>query len=290
MQPWQDRSGQLSPLKLCVFLTLFAPGAWTLGAYGLGLLGARPLTEIIHQTGLWTLRFLLSSLASAPLRRTLHWPRLVVVRRMIGIAAFAYGLAHFGAYVLDQSFAWRVVVTEILLRTYLTIGFSSLLLLALLAATSTDGMIRRLGGRRWRWLHRLAYVIGVLALLHYFMQSKLGFGEPLLMAGLFGWSMGYRIMVWVCGEENAPALSLVVALSLFAGLATAMGEAIYVALSFHVGIGRVLAACLAWAPGSRSAMAVALIGLVIAAAGACRWRLRQKRLPPSRLAATPAAI
>jgi methionine sulfoxide reductase heme-binding subunit len=290
MQPWQDRSGQVSLLKLFVFLALFAPGAWTLGAYFMGQLGARPLTEIIHQTGLWTLRFLFISLAITPLRRTLHLPKLVLVRRMIGVAAFAYGLAHLGTYIVDESFAWRMVVSEILLRVYLTIGFAALLLLSVLAATSTDGMIKRIGGRRWRWLHRLAYAIGVLALFHYFMQSKLGFGEPLLMAGLFGWAMGYRIVGWVRRDENALTPLVVVALSLTAGLATALGEAIYVALSFHVGIWRVLSACLAWAPGSRSAWAVAAIGLIIAAGGSYRARTKPKRPSRSRIVAAGATV
>src|SRR5260221_4076645 len=82
-QPWHDRTGQFSALKLVVFLALFAPGLWTIASYAEGRLGARPLTEIIHQTGLWTLRFLFISLAITPLRRTLQWPRLVLVRRMV---------------------------------------------------------------------------------------------------------------------------------------------------------------------------------------------------------------
>ena len=92
-QPWHDRTGRFSVLKLVVFLAVFAPGLWTVVLYAEGRLGARPLTEIIHQTGLWTLRFMLISLAITPLRRTLQWPRLVLVRRMVGVAAFAYGLA-----------------------------------------------------------------------------------------------------------------------------------------------------------------------------------------------------
>ena len=290
MQPWQDRGGQVSLLKLSVFVALFMPGAWTVGSLGLGQLGARPLTEIIHQTGLWTLRFLLISLAITPLRRALHWPKLVLVRRMVGVAAFAYGLAHFTTYIVDESFNWRMIASEILLRIYLTIGFTALLLLAVLAATSTDGMVKRIGGRRWRWLHRLAYAIGVLALFHYFIQSKLGFGEPLLMAGLFGWSMGYRVIGWLRRNEDAPAPWIVAVLSVVAGLATALGEAIYVSLHFHVGIARVLEACLAWMPGSRSAWAVGAIGLVIAAAGFYRVRTKPKRRARARVGAATATV
>src|SRR5437763_717343 len=137
-QPWHERNGKFSALKLAVFLALFGPGLWTLGSYVMGHLGARPLTEIIHQTGLWALRFLLISLAITPLRRALYWPRLVLVRRMVGLAAFAYGLAHFATYIADQSFDLSMVTAEIAHRIYLSIGFSALLLLAILASTSTD--------------------------------------------------------------------------------------------------------------------------------------------------------
>jgi len=269
-QPWHERNGEFSALKLAVFLALFAPGMWTLGSCVTGHLGARPLTEITHQTGLWTLRFLLISLAVTPLRRALYWPRLVLVRRMLGLAAFGYGLAHLATYIVDQSFDLSIVTAEIVHRIYLSIGFSALLLLAILASTSTDAMIRRLGGRHWRQLHQLAYGIAGLALVHYFMQSKLGFGEPLLMASLFGWSMAYRLIGWLAGAESAVRSWIVVALSLAAGLVTAMGEAIYVHVYFHAGIARVLAASLVWNAGSRAAWSVFAVGLVIAVAGALR--------------------
>jgi sulfoxide reductase heme-binding subunit YedZ len=276
-RPIYERGGQISVLKLVVFASLFAPGLWTLASYLAGALGARPLIEIIHQTGLWALRFLLISLAITPLRRSLHWPRLVLVRRITGVAACAYGLIHFCAYVVDQSFNLAMVAAEIALRLYLTIGFSALLLLSVLAATSTDGLIRRLGGRGWRRLHQLAYAIGVLALLHYFMQSKLGFGEPLLMAALFGWAMAYRLAGWLGRQDGALAPSLVMTLSLVAGLATAMAEALYVHLHFHVDLFRVLAACLEGAPGSRAAWSVAVIGLGVAWAGIYRARAKQRK-------------
>ena len=224
--PWQNRGGSLSPLKLIVFLALFAPGLWILFGLLHGSLGPRPLTEAIHQTGLWAVRFLLVSLAVSPLRRILHWPRLVLVRRMIGVAAFAYALSHLTLYAWDQAFDLPHVASEILRRLYLTIGFATLLLLAALAATSTDGMIRRLGGRSWRNLHRLVYAIGVLALVHYFMQSKLNVAEPVAAAGLFLWLMSYRLLGRLRPEGAVPAWALLL-LATGAGLATALGEALY---------------------------------------------------------------
>jgi methionine sulfoxide reductase heme-binding subunit len=285
--PWQNRGGSLSPLKLTVFLALFLPGAWTLVNLAHGTLGPRPLTEAIHQTGLWAVRFLLISLAVSPLRRVLHWPRLVLVRRMIGVAAFAYALCHLLLYGWDQGFDLALVASEILRRVYLTIGFAGLLLLAVLAATSTDGMIKRLGGRSWRNLHRLVYAVGVLALLHYFLQSKLSLAEPVVAAGLFLWLMSYRLLGRLRGEGTLPAWGLVL-LAIGAGVATALGEAFYYAcaLAIRVDPRRLLAADLHWPFLDRPCWIVLLGCLALAAFAAMR---NQRRLAAhSPLADAPA--
>src|SRR5947207_13825573 len=104
MYPWQDYSGRLSPLKLAVFIALFLPGLWTAIAFGMGWLQPRPFTEAIHQVGLWMLRFLFIALAITPLRHIVQWPRLILVRRTMGVAAFAYGLAHTSLFVAALKF------------------------------------------------------------------------------------------------------------------------------------------------------------------------------------------
>ena len=279
--PWQNRGGSLSPLKLIVFLALFAPGLWTLFGLLHGSLGPRPLTEAIHQTGLWAVRFLLISLAVSPLRRLLHWPRLVLVRRMIGVAAFAYALSHLTLYAWDQAFDLSLVASEILRRLYLTIGFATLLLLAALAATSTDGMIRRLGGYRWRNLHSLVYAIGVLALVHYFMQSKLNVAEPVAAAGLFLWLMSYRLLGRLRPEGAVPARALLL-LAAGAGLATALGEALYYGLATGVDARRVLAADWHWPFLARPCWVVLLACLALA--GLAAFRGKRHIGAPSRLA------
>lgn len=283
--PWQNRGGSLSPLKLIVFLALFAPGLWTLFGLLHGSLGPRPLTEAIHQTGLWAVRFLLLSLAVSPLRRLLHWPRLMLVRRMIGVAAFAYALSHLTLYAWDQAFDLPHVAAEILRRVYLTIGFATLLLLAALAATSTDGMIKRLGGRSWRNLHRLVYAIGVLALVHYFMQSKLNVAEPAAAAGLFLWLMSYRVMGRLRPEGAMPAWALLL-LAIGAGLATGLGEALYYGLATGVDARRVLAADWHWPFLARPCWVVLLICLAVSGLGAVRGQRRIRSA--SRLADAPA--
>ncbi|MBS7698027.1 MAG: sulfoxide reductase heme-binding subunit YedZ [Chelatococcus sp.] len=191
--PWCDRAGRLSPLKLATFLCVLAPGGWIALSWAMGWYAPKPVTEAIHQNGLWAVRFMLASLAVTPLRRIGNWPKLILIRRMLGVAAFAYVAIHFTLYCLDQSFDLGRVASEIVLRIYLTIGFVALIGLAVLAATSTDAMIRRLG-RRWQTLHRAIYVITPLALIHFYLQSKIDVTEAVLMTGFFGLAFAYRLM------------------------------------------------------------------------------------------------
>ncbi len=270
MIPWRDYSGRLSPPKLIVFLALFAPALWAAASYPLGMLGSRPLTEAIHQIGLWTLRFLFLALAITPLRDILRWPSLVLVRRMLGVAAFAYVMIHLTLYAADEAFDLRKVASEIALRIYLTIGFVALLGLAALAATSTDAIVRRLG-RRWSTLHRIAYGIAGLACIHYFMQSKLEQWEPTIVAGLYLWLIGYRLLAWGFAKRGHLATGWVLGLGIAAGLLTALGEAGWFWLVLHVDPMRVLSVNWTFQAGVRPAPVVLAIGLGIALLGAIRW-------------------
>jgi methionine sulfoxide reductase heme-binding subunit len=281
MYPWQDYSGRLSPLKLAVFVSLFLPGLWTAIAFGLGWLQPRPFTEAIHQVGLWMLRFLFIALTITPLRQILQWPRLMLVRRMVGVAAFAYGLAHISLYLADLKFDLSKAATEIALRIYLTIGFTALLGLAALAATSTDTMVRRLGARRWQRLHRLVYVIALLGVVHYCMQSKLDLWEPTIIAGIYGWLMGYRLLVKLVGVRGKLPLAWVGVLSLVAPVLTAIGEAAYFWIALGVDPVRVLSANWSLVVGWRPAAVVLGLGLAVTAIGMARsvGPLIVKRLP-----------
>jgi methionine sulfoxide reductase heme-binding subunit len=281
--PWLDRSGRLSLFKLAVFLALFAPCTWTLLSYEHGTLGPRPLLEALHQTGLWAIRFLMISLAVTPLRGVLRWPRLILIRRMVGVAAFSYAALHLTLYILDQAFDWRLVASEIVFRFYLTIGLFALMSLFALAVTSTDGMIRRLGGRRWRRLHQSAYVIAVLALLHYFIQSKLNVDEPIVVAGLFFWLMAYRAILWIGNEDRRPSVSSLVGLSVIAGLLTTTGEAVYYRLANGFNPWRVLAASLGWNFDRRPGWIVLVICLALTMASVIRARQSLNRDGSKRL-------
>lgn len=271
MVPWRDYGGRVSFLKLAVFLWLFVPALYAAASYPLGMLGPRPLTEAIHQIGLWTLRFLFLALAVTPLRDILRWPRLSLVRRMLGVAAFAYVMIHLTLYAWDEGFDLGKVASEIALRIYLTIGFVALLGLAALASTSTDGMMRRLGARRWQGLHRIAYGLAALACIHYFMQSKLDEWEPTIVAGLFLWLMGYRLLAWRFAARGHLSVGWVGVLGVAAGILTALGEAGWFWFMLGVDPMRVLSVNWTFQAGLRPAPVVLAIGLGLALIGAWRW-------------------
>ena len=156
-----------------------------------GDLEPRPVTVATHSTGDWAVIFLMLSLAMTPARALFDWMPLVQIRRRIGVAAALYAGAHFLIYVLDQKWNLVVVATEIIKRFYLTIGFVTLLMLVALAITSTDGWQKRLR-RNWKRLHWLIYPAAFIAIVHFFIQSKVKIGEPAFTAGLFAWLMLWR--------------------------------------------------------------------------------------------------
>jgi methionine sulfoxide reductase heme-binding subunit len=221
--PWTDRSGRFSILRAVVFAALLAPGAW-LAWLGLqGQLGPRPVTAAIHDTGDWAVRFLLLSLLISPLRTATRWSELIGVRRMLGLGTFAYVFIHTILYIVDQRYDLIKVMSEIALRTYLTIG-AALIGLAALSTTSNDAMVRRLGAERWNGLHRWTYLLTALALVHFFLQRKLEVFEPVLMSGLFLWLMGWR---WLRRRSWASDLRGFAILAPAAAFATMLLEAAY---------------------------------------------------------------
>jgi sulfoxide reductase heme-binding subunit YedZ len=184
-------------LKVLAFALCLAPlallGLEAFGVGGLGL-GANPVEELIHRLGKWGLKFLLITLAVTPLRKLTGWNWLIRFRRMFGLFAFFYVSLHFLAYAgLDQRFDWAAIVEDVVERPYITIGVLALLLLLPLAATSTKGMMRRLGSR-WQRLHRLVYVIAVLAVWHFYWQVKLDTLEALIYAGILSALLGFRLL------------------------------------------------------------------------------------------------
>ncbi|HEV2985770.1 MAG TPA: protein-methionine-sulfoxide reductase heme-binding subunit MsrQ [Vicinamibacterales bacterium] len=197
-------------LKPVVFLASLVPCAWLVWAGLTGNLSANPLSDLTNETGVWTIRFVCITLALTPLRRLSGWNAVIRFRRMTGLFAFFYGTLHFLTYVIVDRFAsldfpngivaWmtlsnlaKSVAEDIYKRPYITVGFTALMTMVPLAATSTAGMIRRLGGRRWNRLHRLVYATGVLAVIHYWWLVKADIRRPLAYGVVVALLLGFRI-------------------------------------------------------------------------------------------------
>ncbi|WP_119392230.1 sulfite oxidase heme-binding subunit YedZ [Taklimakanibacter lacteus] len=284
LSPWTDRAGRFSFLKTTVFVLVLLPALYYAVKLGQNDLGPLPYKEALHRIGDWTVRFLVVTLALTPLQRILMWPKLAVIRRMLGVTAFTYALIHFSLYVVNEKLDLVFVATEIVKRVYLTIGFTALIGLSLLAATSTDAALRKLG-RNWKRLHMIVYGIAVLALLHYFMQSKIDVSQATLWSGFFLLLMIYRLAVkWRLALTPLTLAGCAVA----AGLATALIEFAWYGIATGVDPVRVLKANLAFAYGLRPAWIVLIVGLIAALLPWIKpvYAAATTRLSPARNAAT----
>lgn len=182
------------PAKPLMHLLALLPLAWTIWLGLSGGLGPEPVSEAVRQSGLWALRFLLLALAVTPLRLLTGLSALARFRRMLGLYAFFYAVVHLSTYVgLDQFFDWPAVWADIVKRPYITVGMGAILVLTALAATSTGGMVRRLGARRWRALHRMVFVAGAAGCLHYVMLVKGWQTAPFYYVVILALLVGVRV-------------------------------------------------------------------------------------------------
>ncbi|NIR59454.1 MAG: sulfoxide reductase heme-binding subunit YedZ [Gammaproteobacteria bacterium] len=200
-------SGRL--LKPALFAACLVPLAALAWALYVDRLGANPIDEIADRTGEWTLRLLLVTLAVTPVRRLTGWRWPMRLRRMLGLFAFFYASLHFTTYIaLDQFFLWGEILRDVIKRPFITVGFTAFVLLIPLAATSTKGMMRRLG-RHWRRLHRLVYVIALLGVMHYLWLVKADLRTPLIYATLLALLMLLRLPRRApAGRAPAPGLAI----------------------------------------------------------------------------------
>jgi sulfoxide reductase heme-binding subunit YedZ len=289
-QVWRDAAGRPSRLRIVTLVLLFVPVAVAIYDFNTEGFGARPLNNVIHRTGYWALIFLMTSLAITPLRRIARFNLLVDVRRMIGVGAFIYAATHISLYVADQMFDLWKVASEIALRLYLTIGFTALLGLTALAVTSTDGMVRRLGGRRWQRLHNIVYVIGLLALIHFFQQTKADVSVPTFAAGLFGWMLGYRLLTKFRKTRDEPPAWMLLVLSVAVAALTFIAEAIGIGIVFNVSPFRVLQTAFDFDDLSmiRPGWLVLGAGLIVMALDLVRARFGKRRPARKSTGAVPA--
>lgn len=270
--PWLDRQGRFSALRAAAFALVVIPALMLAYEAFTHQLGSKPWTRAVHDTGSWSVRLLLVTLAVSPLRKILDWGKLIGVRRMLGLATLAYAAAHLMLYCVDLAFDWGLIVSEIVKRFYLTVGIVALLGLAALGVTSTDGMIRRMGAKNWQRLHNLIYAITALGLLHFALQSKIDVTQPALLNGLFALLMLYRGLNRWKIAYSAPVLA---AAALATGLATALCETAWYALTTGVTAWMVFQAnfdVVTYQDPSflRPGHWVALVGLVVA--GVHAWR------------------
>src|SRR4051812_25585449 len=190
----REKNGRWSLEKIIAFVGSCVPILWlSWRVWTNDLNPARPVNETIHSTGNYVIWLIVLSLAVSPARRLFGAPKLINMRRTLGVAAFCYAALHLTLYVVQEKYDLVKVASEIVFRIYLTIGFVALLGLIALAATSTDAMIRRLGPR-WNTLHTVIYGIAILGIIHFMMQTKLDITEAVMVGGFLIWLLGYRLM------------------------------------------------------------------------------------------------
>lgn len=186
----QSRARPFKPyawLKPGVFVGCLIPLAVLVAEAANKTLGADPVAIALNRLGLLALILLLASLSATPLRLTFGWSWALRLRRMLGLFAFFYASLHFFVYAaVDQGFAWSAIVADIAKRPFITVGFCALLILIPLAATSPMWVRRKLGPLRWQRLHRLVYLAGSLASVHFIWRVKQDLSQPLIYAAVLG--------------------------------------------------------------------------------------------------------
>jgi sulfoxide reductase heme-binding subunit YedZ len=269
----REKSGRWSPEKIVAFAGGCIPALWLAWrAYSGDLNPARPVNEAIHSAGNYAIWLIVMSLAVSPARRLFAAPKLINMRRTLGVTAFCYAVLHFALYFVQEKFDLAKIASEIALRIYLTIGFVAFLGLIALAATSTDAMIRRLGAR-WNTLHNIVYPIAVLGIIHFMMQTKLDITEAVMVGGFLFWLLGYRLMHRTVGEVT---YLWSIALTVAAAALTAIAEAGWYGATTGVPAWRVFSVNFDWAMAMRPAHWVLAVGFAVTLASFL-WSLRPQR-------------
>jgi sulfoxide reductase heme-binding subunit YedZ len=269
----REKSGKWSVEKIVAFGGACVPVLWLAWrAWSGDLNPARPINEAIHSTGNYAVWLVILSLAVTPARRLFNAPKLINMRRTLGVAAFCYAVLHLTLYVVQEKYDLAKVVSEIAFRIYLTIGFVALIGLIALAATSTDGMIRRLGAR-WNTLHKIVYAIAILGIIHFLMQTKLDISESVMVAGFLFWLLGYRLI-----HRYAGGVTIIwsVALAVIAAALTAVAEAGWYGATTGVMWWRVFAVNFDWEMAMRPSHWVLAAGLGVTLASYA-WSFRSQR-------------
>lgn len=190
-------------LKPAVFAGSLAPVAALLIQAMNGELGANPISQALNQLGLIALVFLVAALVCTPLKMLFGWTWPLRLRRMLGVYAFFYATLHVSTYTgLDQFFDWRAIVDDVTKRKFILVGFAAFVLLIPLAVTSTNATVKRMGYVRWKQLHRLAYIVPLLALMHFTWRVKKDVSEPTLYAIVLGVLLLIRVVAYARSRRS----------------------------------------------------------------------------------------
>jgi sulfoxide reductase heme-binding subunit YedZ len=216
--PWLDRKRRFSWLKAGTLALMFAPAIWLIDQVATGQFGPVPLGGMTYWSGVWATALLLLALAITPALTLLRWGRLVIVRRMIGVSALAYTVAHIFIYFALRFWNFASIAYEMATRVSLVLATIATAGLIVLGVTSFDAMVARMGLERWQRLHDTVYVLTGLALVHYLLSPDV-YAEQYLLSGIFFWLMGWRLLKRRGRAADAKALAaLAVASCLFTTL------------------------------------------------------------------------
>jgi methionine sulfoxide reductase heme-binding subunit len=225
--PWQDRTGRFSWLKGAVFAALFLPAIWIAWQVQTRQFGPFPLAGMTYWSGVWATAVLLFALAVTPAMAILRWRQLMIVRRMIGVSALVYTIAHMIIYFALRTWDFALIGNELVTRLTIIIATISTLGLIPLGVTSFDAAVRRMGAEGWARLHNTVYVLTALALVHYLLSPGV-YASQYLMSGMFFWLMVWRWLQARGQGTDARTLALLaVATAIFTALLEASWEWVY---------------------------------------------------------------
>jgi sulfoxide reductase heme-binding subunit YedZ len=222
--PWQDRKHGFSWLKAGTFALMFVPAIWLVYQVGTEQFGPVPLGGMTYWSGVWATALLLLALAITPAMTLFRWSRLIIVRRMIGVTALAYTVAHIIIYFALRFWNFAFIANEMVTRISLIVATVSTIGLIALGATSLDAAVRRMGARGWQRLHNTVYVVTALALIHYLLSPGV-FPEQYLMSGMFLWLMVWRVLN---RRGRGTDVRVLAVLAVVASLFTALFEASWI--------------------------------------------------------------
>lgn len=271
--PWQDRKNGFSWLKASTFALMFAPALWLVDQVETEQFGPVPLGGMTYWSGLWATALLLLALSITPAVAILRWKNLIIVRRMIGVTALAYALAHIVIYFALRFWNFASILHEMGTRVSLILASIATIGLIALGATSLDAAVRRMGARGWQRLHNAIYLVAGLALVHYLLSPDV-YPEQYLLSGIFFWLLVWRLLDRHRQGTNPWVLA---ALAVASCLFTALLEAGWIWVYHGFKPAGTLANNFSLDLGVSPAWKILVLGLLIAAAAGLRRGARPVR-------------